>query len=418
MIVLAVHAKLKRANYQRHTMLILDPTTLSTQNKGYQDQLEGLLYLLKGTISPFIPEGTYDYIRDGKRKKIIMVHSLLVRSGESDCSKKRIEVFSSDCHEKGHTGLIFDSIGVLVPENSYQFKPLKPHKARLCKVILFDKIDIEYIAEEHKMLRKLEEFHVKPLAYNSEAAFILMRKVGDYDLFEIIERHHKKIEKLTTLGRLHLSLAVLKAYEQQILKQNLLHRDIKPENIVIRKKTLEAIYIDYAFACTLEDIGCKEDFVGTIPYLAPEVIVCQQYSTQSDLFALGRTLAQIWGDSSTKECSSSANKEEILVFHKKQQWVNLFEDTDLGDEYKKKILKILNGLTCFDNNKRINLPTAINTFTEIEYEYRIGESLPSPSKNKNRAFLNQYLFFSETKPKLKRSQSLPLINDSDKTYQF
>lgn len=68
------------------------------------------------------------------------------------------------------------------------------------------------------------------------------------------------------------------------------HRDIKPENIVIRggsdRELDKNVYklIDLGYAKELDTIA---SFVGTVPYLAPEIFYTQPYTNSVDYWSLG-----------------------------------------------------------------------------------------------------------------------------------
>lgn len=71
--------------------------------------------------------------------------------------------------------------------------------------------------------------------------------------------------------------------------KNITHRDIKPENIVIQDcndRPNKQIYklIDLGYAKELETIA---SFVGTLPYLAPEIFYTQPYNCSVDYWSLG-----------------------------------------------------------------------------------------------------------------------------------
>lgn len=77
--------------------------------------------------------------------------------------------------------------------------------------------------------------------------------------------------------------------------RNITHRDIKPENIVIQtcntrpsKNTYKLI--DLGYAKELETIA---SFVGTLPYLAPEILKNEPYTFTVDYWSLGILVYEI-----------------------------------------------------------------------------------------------------------------------------
>ena len=81
------------------------------------------------------------------------------------------------------------------------------------------------------------------------------------------------------------------------------HRDIKPENILLDENYNPKIY-DYSFACL--NANNIQEFVGTISYSAPEILLNQPYDgIKCDIFSLGQLLFnlvnQIFGFQSARE---------------------------------------------------------------------------------------------------------------------
>uniref|UniRef100_A0A0B6ZML0 IkappaB kinase n=1 Tax=Arion vulgaris TaxID=1028688 RepID=A0A0B6ZML0_9EUPU len=70
----------------------------------------------------------------------------------------------------------------------------------------------------------------------------------------------------------------------------IIHRDLKPENIVLKhvedNRTLYKI-IDLGYAKELDINSICESFVGTVPYLAPELFISKPYSKTVDYWSFG-----------------------------------------------------------------------------------------------------------------------------------
>jgi len=71
-------------------------------------------------------------------------------------------------------------------------------------------------------------------------------------------------------------------------KQGVIHRDLKPENIAITPEK-QVILMDFGLAKTASDRSLEEStgISGSLPYIAPEVVLGQPASEQGDLYALG-----------------------------------------------------------------------------------------------------------------------------------
>jgi len=74
-------------------------------------------------------------------------------------------------------------------------------------------------------------------------------------------------------------------------RRGILHLDLKPENILVPRGDLyesqNIKLIDFGLAQRLEGIQGNEDFSGTPPYAAPEILKQQPPSPASDLYSLG-----------------------------------------------------------------------------------------------------------------------------------
>ncbi|WP_233590474.1 protein kinase domain-containing protein [Legionella qingyii] len=95
-----------------------------------------------------------------------------------------------------------------------------------------------------------------------------------------------------------LEVAARVASEKLLLQQkNVVHRDLKPANICYKKLDngqFLIIFIDFGLA---EDIDSKNNLKcsGTLAYMAPEVILGEGSTYQSDMYALAAILGEIFG---------------------------------------------------------------------------------------------------------------------------
>uniref|UniRef100_UPI00398EA774 inhibitor of nuclear factor kappa-B kinase subunit beta n=1 Tax=Pristiophorus japonicus TaxID=55135 RepID=UPI00398EA774 len=75
-------------------------------------------------------------------------------------------------------------------------------------------------------------------------------------------------------------------------ENRIIHRDLKPENIVLQQGELRLIHkiIDLGYAKELDQSSLCTSFVGTLQYLAPELLEQKKYTVTVDYWSLG-TLA-------------------------------------------------------------------------------------------------------------------------------
>ncbi len=85
--------------------------------------------------------------------------------------------------------------------------------------------------------------------------------------------------------------------------KSFIHRDLKPGNILVGKvfekgsshnqERLVLKIIDFGLACSLGHAEHIRETVGTLPYIAPEILKKENYDTRADLYALGVILYEI-----------------------------------------------------------------------------------------------------------------------------
>src|SRR5262249_53205231 len=73
--------------------------------------------------------------------------------------------------------------------------------------------------------------------------------------------------------------------------RGVIHRDIKPENIMVGGFG-EVYLLDWGIAATVGD-GHSHTLVGTPAYLAPEMVLGEPLTAQTDVYLLGATLHEI-----------------------------------------------------------------------------------------------------------------------------
>ena len=76
--------------------------------------------------------------------------------------------------------------------------------------------------------------------------------------------------------------------------QNLVHRDIKPENVLLTPQAQIKV-TDFGLALANSDVRLTQDdlIVGTVLYLAPEVIAGQTPDSRADLYAVGAVMYEM-----------------------------------------------------------------------------------------------------------------------------
>ncbi len=105
-----------------------------------------------------------------------------------------------------------------------------------------------------------------------------------------------------------------------IHKSGYIHRDLKFENTLFDSKTSEIKITDLGLAIEYEKISPTETPVGTLLYIAPEILQGKKYDQRADIYSLGILIYYILTGSPPFE---SNDPTEILRWHLSQKKLNL-----------------------------------------------------------------------------------------------
>ncbi|MDQ2869792.1 MAG: serine/threonine protein kinase [Acidobacteriota bacterium] len=136
--------------------------------------------------------------------------------------------------------------------------------------------------------------------------FISMEYVDGEDLATLLNRIGRlPCDKALEIAR-QLCAGIAVAHDRGVL-----HRDLKPANIMIDGRGRARI-TDFGLAVTMEDSGPDRDVSGTPTYMAPEQLTGKGASVQSDLYALGLILYEMY---TGKRAFSGASVSELVRKH-------------------------------------------------------------------------------------------------------
>jgi serine/threonine-protein kinase len=120
--------------------------------------------------------------------------------------------------------------------------------------------------------------------------FIVMEYVHGYSLRQLIETQGRLPEREAIRYGVQIAAALQYAHEKGVI-----HCDIKPENILINESG-QAKVADFGVAESLTRTmapGQAKDLLGTVAYLAPEVIEGAEPSAASDIYSLALTVFEL-----------------------------------------------------------------------------------------------------------------------------
>jgi serine/threonine protein kinase len=165
-------------------------------------------------------------------------------------------------------------------------------RAVALKVLLPELREIDHFRirfeREARLQAGLENEHVVPIYDAGESEhgpFLVMRLVGGTTLKQLIT------DRALDPGRsLHILRQVADAL-QAAHEADLVHRDIKPQNVLIAPRD-HAYLADFGLlkASAEATLTTKDQFIGTIDYVAPEQIQGEPPTGRTDCYALAAVL--------------------------------------------------------------------------------------------------------------------------------
>lgn len=120
--------------------------------------------------------------------------------------------------------------------------------------------------------------------------YLVMEYVHGYSLRQMLETQGRLTEQEATRYGAQVAAALHYAHSQGVI-----HCDIKPENILISEQGIAKV-ADFGVAETLTRTmapGQAQDLLGTVAYLAPEIIEGSEPSPASDIYSLGLTVFEL-----------------------------------------------------------------------------------------------------------------------------
>ena len=197
---------------------------------------------------------------------------------------------------------------------------------QLSKSKLIDKNCVNEIIKERNLMTKLNHPFLVNMNFSfqdSNYLYMILDLMQGGDL-----RFYHLRKKIFTENECKFLVLCLIMGLEYLHTNKIIHRDIKPENIVIDQ--CGYFYItDFGIFTNFENIK-KGEILGSLGYIAPEMILGEKYNFQIDYFALGVICFEIltgklpYYAKSLKESKELilSNQVQIKNFEKPQNWSN------------------------------------------------------------------------------------------------
>jgi serine/threonine protein kinase len=159
--------------------------------------------------------------------------------------------------------------------------------------LFHESVSLKSVTDEYEALKDLKHPNIVEFIWNDRTVngqfFTLMEFLDG----ENLKDYARGDLSLPSTKIFQMASEILSALvEMQKKTSPLLHRDLKPQNIIWDNKK-RFVLIDFNVATALE---ANKDFVGTNPYLAPDLITDNMkvnWDKSADTFALGITLYEL-----------------------------------------------------------------------------------------------------------------------------
>lgn len=320
--------------------------------------------------------------------KFTFSHDIVWRKRNEHKSGNRYEVISPKELGKGAFGTVYDVTGTLaLDSHNITFKQ---NKQRVVKVQTHSANNpLNLLKNEYNLAIKASNMHIKePTLINNTQSYTVMKKLPGKELWDVIKDNLVGKSILTLEQRTRLSIAILKAYKEQVLNKGIIHRDIKPPNIMVDlKDPITVNFIDFGLS-TLTNLPNDGMMGGTPGFMAPEIYDGVKATPQSDIFSIARVLGVLWRDNLVHY--THPLQHQARQFANNVTYNDLFTGLPKLNGHNRNIIKTtLTNMSKKIANQRISVDEAITAFestlltNHMPHPNPEPKTQPSPINNNN-----------------------------------
>lgn len=156
--------------------------------------------------------------------------------------------------------------------------------------LLDDSVSVSNFAKEVKSSVEMRHENIVQIYQDGmfeKRPYLVMEFLNDQTLLDKLEY----FTKFSVKESIEIMYQLLDAIEYTH-KHKIIHRDIKPQNIFyLSNGTIKLT--DFGIAQHEKDAGIAGKIIGSVHYLAPEVLIGKPFSVASDIYAAGITFFQL-----------------------------------------------------------------------------------------------------------------------------
>jgi serine/threonine protein kinase len=161
----------------------------------------------------------------------------------------------------------------------------------LSKKAILARNQIEHTMAERLILGNVQHPYIVALRYafqTEDQLYLVLDYCSGGELFFHLKREGRFPESTVRLYIAEITLAL-----EHLHARNIIYRDLKPENVLLDREG-HVLLADFGLSKLLQDNQHKAmTYVGTVEYLAPEVITAQGHSFAVDWWAMGTLMAEL-----------------------------------------------------------------------------------------------------------------------------
>ncbi|QDU35984.1 Serine/threonine-protein kinase PrkC [Maioricimonas rarisocia] len=205
-----------------------------------------------------------------------------------------------------------------------------------------DRIRLELFHNEVRLARQIAHANVCPVYDIGEVdgeQFLSMEFIDGEDLRSLLRRIGRLPQSKALEVAQQLCAGLSAAHERRVL-----HRDLKPANIMIDGQGRARI-TDFGLATAAETDRHTDGIAGTPQYMAPEQLLRGETSEQSDIYALGLVLYEVF---TGRTVHSPSSIDELRSAHQTSRPVRL--PPELAGEIDPTVGRVI--LQCLEHNPK------------------------------------------------------------------